>query len=98
MVDDVVRVLRRRRGGDGSVGGDDCGVEDFCGIGVEDSVLVVKCVLSVCGDEVFGGDCGICRGGVERGVFERREIFGERERRFDDMNVEFGFIGVEIYV
>ena len=42
--DDAVRVLRRRRGGDGSVGGDDRGAEDIRGTGVEDSVSAAECV------------------------------------------------------
>jgi hypothetical protein len=40
---------------------------------------------------------GHAGGGAERGVFERRETLGERERRFDDTNVEFGFTGAETH-
>ena len=65
--------------------------------GAEDSVSAAECVQSARGDEVLGGDRGTRRGGAERGVFERRETLGERERRFDDTNVEFGFTGAETH-
>ncbi|OUS46125.1 notchless-like protein, partial [Ostreococcus tauri] len=93
----TARVLRQRRGSNWRARGDARAVKCERGERGTNCFSAAERVSSACGDAMLGGHFGTRRGGVERGLFERREKFGEWEWGHDGAIMEFEHARTEAY-